>query len=99
VIDLGDIDVAVIPRDELPDLLGKVVALEARVRLRLAEAPTMAPAAPDRNLDVAAAAARLNMSKRYLYRHADELGAVRIGSRILFPERRLARFLDRARRA
>lgn len=99
MIDLAEVDVAAVPRDELPELLGKVVALQARVLLRLAEAPTMAPTEPDQNLDVAAAAARLNMSKRYLYRHADELGAVRIGSRILFPERRLARFLDRARRA
>ncbi len=40
-----DLDVAVVPRDELPRLLGDVVTLEALIRLRLAEPSQNTPAA------------------------------------------------------
>ena len=39
------LDVASVPREELPSLLGALVEAEARVRLRLAETPVNAPPA------------------------------------------------------
>lgn len=48
---LGAVDVEAVPRDELPPLLGRLVELEARVRLRLAEVPATATAPASRQLD------------------------------------------------
>jgi excisionase family DNA binding protein len=48
-------------------------------------------AGPERNLSADEAAARLGVSKGYAYRHAEELGGVRIGRRLVFPARALAR--------
>ncbi|MBX7185029.1 MAG: helix-turn-helix domain-containing protein [Vicinamibacteria bacterium] len=96
-----EIDIATVPRDELPAVLGRLVELEARVRMRLSE-PTEAPAgaAADRNLDVHEAAARLGMSAAWLYRNGAELPcSVRIGRRLLFSERGLEAFLARRKSA
>jgi hypothetical protein len=56
------------PRDELPALLGRLVELEARVRLRLAEisAAPSAAAAATRTIDGDEAAAIAATSKRWL---------------------------------
>ncbi len=48
---IPDLDVAAVSRDELPALLGHLVELEARVRLRLAE-PASLPAADSRLLTI-----------------------------------------------
>jgi hypothetical protein len=71
VIDLARLDVAEIPRDELPAVLGRLVELEARVRLRLAEPAGVATpaAAASAVLDVDQAAAIASASKRWLLKH------------------------------
>jgi predicted DNA-binding transcriptional regulator AlpA len=58
---------------------------------RLLTAPKNArDGAQDRNLDVLEAAARLGVSKSWLYRHASKLPfVVRLGSRLLFSARGL----------
>jgi hypothetical protein len=58
-----DVDVAAVPRAELPGLLGQVVRLEAEIRLRLAEV-TPAPAPESRLLDDKAAAAIAGVKPR-----------------------------------
>ncbi len=58
-----NVDVAAVARDELPGLLGRLVELEAHVRLRLAEAPT-APAPAPRLLTADEAATIAGTSKR-----------------------------------
>src|SRR5688500_6083221 len=67
-MDLEDLDrrAREVPRDELPALLGRLVEIEARVRLRLAEvnAATL-PAAP-RLIDADAAATIAGTSTRWL---------------------------------
>lgn len=40
---LDALDIAAVPREELPSLLGRLVEAEARVRLRLADPATTAP--------------------------------------------------------
>jgi hypothetical protein len=61
-----DVDVATVPRGELPALLGRLVELEARVRLRLAEVPAAASAATVRTIDANEAAVIAGTSKRWL---------------------------------
>lgn len=95
-----DIDIAAVPRDELPAVLGRLVELEARVRLRLSESVTPAPTVADRNLDVQEAARRLGMSGAWLYRHGAELPcAIRIGRRLLFSAQGIETFLARKKNA
>jgi len=67
VIDLASVDVAAIPSAELPSLLGKIVEIEARIRLRLAAVPpTQGAATASRVLTVAEAAAAAGTSTRFL---------------------------------
>lgn len=54
--ELPHLDVDAVPRDELPVLLGRLVELEARVRLRLAEAPVAPAPTRSRRLDADEAA-------------------------------------------
>jgi hypothetical protein len=65
-LSLGPIDVEALPRGELPALLGRLAELEARVRLRLAETPTAAPAQATRPLDADEAARMAGTSRRWL---------------------------------
>jgi predicted DNA-binding transcriptional regulator AlpA len=77
-----------------------VVALAARLASLGAAGmvPATQPEGTDRNLDVEEAAARLGMSKGWVYRHGHELPfAVRISRRLLFSERGLEAFLARRR--
>ena len=60
--------VAEAPREELPELLGAVVAAEARIRLRLAELPA-AVSSSTKVLTVDEAAAIADTSKRWLLAH------------------------------
>jgi len=62
---LGAVDLDALRRDELPALLGRLVELEARVRLRLAEVPA-APATASRTIDADEAAVIAGASKRWL---------------------------------
>jgi hypothetical protein len=52
-------------RDDLPGLLGKLVEIEARVRLRLSEAPP-APAASSEPIDAERACEIAGSSRRWL---------------------------------
>ena len=61
----NDLDVAAVPREDLPALLGGLVEAEARVRLRLAEAPTV-PATNTSSRTTEEAAAIANTTKRWL---------------------------------
>jgi len=65
-----DADLDVVNREELPALLGRVVELEARIRLRLAEVPAApTPTAGTRMIDADEAAVITGASKRWLLSH------------------------------
>lgn len=64
-----DVDVEALARDELPAVLGRLVELEARVRLRLAEAAMPPPVVPSRILDVEEAVRIAGTGKRWLLTH------------------------------
>ena len=64
-----------IPRERLPDALGRVLA-------RLL-APAVDPGADDELLTPAEAAALLKTPVRYVYRHQERLGVVRVSPRTL----------------
>lgn len=60
-------DIADVPRDELPALLGRLVELEARVRLRLADVPTVpTTTTTSKQINHDEAALIANTSKRWL---------------------------------
>jgi hypothetical protein len=69
-----------------------VEAIALRTAEILAERGLVAPAAP-RLFSAAEAAARIGMSRDFVYEHADELGAIRLGEgsrpRLAFDPRRL----------
>jgi excisionase family DNA binding protein len=94
---------AVAPAD-VPALLGAVAELEARLWVRL-QTPTVAPSLPsrggngngaDRLLTVDETAKRLGVSRRWVYRRADELPFARriAGGLLRFSERGLERYQD-----
>jgi excisionase family DNA binding protein len=75
-----------IPRELVPAAIAR---LAARAMVPAADGP-----AGDELLTPDEAAALLKESRRYVYRHADELGAVRLGQRKLrFPRKRVLRRL------
>ena len=63
---LPDLDIAAIPRDQLPRLLGQFAEAEARVRLRLAEPVLPTTAQPSEPIDADRGAAIAGTSKRWL---------------------------------
>jgi len=71
VIDLAQLDVASIPRDELPAVLGRLVEAVARVRLRLVDVEARPAIAPPeaRVIDLAEAVGIANTSPRWLLAH------------------------------
>lgn len=80
---------------------GLVVALSARLAaLGASLAARTATPVPkqDANVDVAEAARRLGVSVRYVYRHAQELPAVRMGRRLVFSSRGLDDYIRRRAR-
>ena len=96
--------VADVSPEALPHLIGEVETLKARLWARL-QAAQVAPAAPpqparnggpDRLLTAQEAADRLGVSKRWMYRKADELPFTRrIGEGTLrFSERGLERWKE-----
>ncbi len=97
---LADLDV-VIAKASPADRAALIVGLAARLATLGAGMVHTTPQsgiAPDRNLDVHEAAARLGMSAAWLYRHGGELPcSTRIGRRLLFSERGIETFLARRR--
>lgn len=70
MIDLGAVDLDALTRDELPALLGRVVELEARIRLRLATDIFGAkPPTSSRTLTAEEAAEIAGTTKRWLLAH------------------------------
>jgi predicted DNA-binding transcriptional regulator AlpA len=80
--------------EELPAIVGGLVELEERARLRLRSAvPTVAAGdAADENLDVSEAARRLGVSEVWLYRQKTLPFRVRIGGRVVFSARGLEKW-------
>jgi hypothetical protein len=100
-VTLDGLDVSAVPREELPALLGRLTELEARCRLRLAEAPAQSALAPrvltvDEAVDLAAAP-----NARWLLGHTRGLSFRRDLSRKAprFDEAGLRRWLADRRRA
>ena len=60
-----ELDVAAAAREDLPIILGRLVELEARVRLRLSEVPSPAPTT-SKVLDAAEGAALAGTTRRWL---------------------------------
>src|SRR5882724_2990897 len=85
-----------LPSADLPRLLGEIREIEATAVARLS---TPAVSQPDELLTVEQAAARLNLSKDYLYRHSRRLPfARRIGRKLLFSSNGLDSYLKKANR-
>jgi hypothetical protein len=68
-----DFDVGAVPRADLPGLLGRLVELEARVRLRLLE-PAQPATPSSRQLTAAEAAAIAGTKPRWLLTRTKGLG-------------------------
>lgn len=79
--------------DAIPEVLGAIKALEARLLQRL-----VAPLPErDRLLTAEETAARLACSVPFVYKHQDELGGVRLSERALrFRESEVERYVKRA---
>jgi predicted DNA-binding transcriptional regulator AlpA len=87
-----------LPAQELPGLIGALEEVKATALVRLT-APVVQPQPPDSLVDVAEAAARLGMSRSYLYRHADKFSFTRREGRSLrFSERGMQEHLSGRRR-
>jgi excisionase family DNA binding protein len=89
---------------EIPGLLVQLAAVQAVLLSRLVvhgngtstPAPPPAPAAPDRLLSVDEAAAVFKVTRRWLYAHADKMGAHRLSRKVVrFPEAGLRKYLAR----
>jgi len=85
--------VSEVDADAIPEVLGGIKAIEARLLQRLV-APVQAP---DTLLTAEEVASRLSASTQFVYTHADELGGCRLSERMLrFREPDVARYLRRA---
>ncbi len=95
--------VEALPPERLPEACGALAEAQALLQVRLgenghAEAPVRREPRPlDRYLDAAEISDRLSMSTDWVYRHADELGAVKLGGAVRFPERAVIRYLHKLR--
>ena len=82
-----------IAADEIPAALGAIERLKAVLMRRL-----LVPSPqPDPNVSYRSAldlAQRLDVSRSFLYAHASELGAVRLGKSIRFSEVKVRRYLE-----
>jgi hypothetical protein len=87
-----------LPPEELPRLLGELAEITATATARLV-APAV-QAKPDELLDVEQAAARINGSPDYLYRHHKKLPFTRkdkVGRKLLFSSAGLDAYLRKSR--
>lgn len=83
--------------DELPEFLGDIETVRVTAMSRIS-APSATPQQPDRLLSADEAAARLGISKDYLYRHHAEYPfARRIGRRVLFSSVGLESYIGQKR--
>jgi len=80
---------------DLPYFLGELETVRVMAQARLASPPVPAP--PDQLLDCEQAAARLHLSKDYIYRHSAKFGARRIGRALRFSSAGLDAYLKKSR--
>ena len=97
--------VEAVPPDQVPDAIGELEAAKARLYARLMTPSTHGnpnggkAAERDRMIDVNEAAAILGVKVSWMYRHADEYGAIRLSRKCLrFSEARIRREAERRRR-
>jgi excisionase family DNA binding protein len=84
--------------EELPRLLGDLEEIKATALARLTS-PALPVQSPDGLLDVDEAAARLRMSRSYLYRHASRFPFVRhVGRSLRFSSNGIENYLRQQRR-
>ena len=84
---------------EIPDVLGELARMQAIVQKRL-QPPTRNGTTPklDQYLTVEEVAERLSIGTKWVYDHADQLGAVHLSTRaVRFPERAVQRYLTARR--
>jgi hypothetical protein len=81
-----------LPTEQLPRFVGRLAEANAVAQARLL-APTPA-SGPDELLDVEQAAARLNLSESYLYRHHFPTFERRVGRRRLYSAAGIATFIN-----
>ncbi len=85
-----------LPPEELPQLCADLELVRVTALSRIA-APAV-QAKPDELLDVPQAAARLNVSENYLYRHSRRLPFTRrVGRKLLFSSSGLDSYLKKSR--
>ncbi len=97
---LDDVDalIAACEPDDVPLLAGKLAQAQARVLARIASAPAAANQTWDNLLTAQEAAARYNVSVRWIRDNGDKFGARRLGHRCTrYPEKQLRRYLDKVR--
>jgi len=81
-----------VPRDDIPDALGAIEQVRARLLLRL-HTPEEAPRKEVVLLTADQVAERLNVSRRFVYDHGADLGRVQISARnVRFLETEVEKF-------
>lgn len=80
---------------EIPDVLGELARAQAVAQLRLQPPAQNGTASKlDQHLTVDEVADRLSVGTKWVYDHADQLGAVHLSTRaVRFPERAVQRYL------
>jgi hypothetical protein len=88
------------PSGELPSIRGELARLEAVLMMRLTTPQQFTDVphdddAGDRLIDVKAAAEKIGMSVRFMYKHASEYGGEKHGGALRFSAKRLERIIKR----
>ena len=89
---------ATVPLDVVPDLLADVARVQALllVRIMSGNGPHPAEEEPERMLDAEEAARMFSVSKRWLYRHATQMGAHHLSRKVVrFTASGIRRYLAR----
>ena len=86
------------PREGLPGIAAELCRAQAVLMARLSAprangARSPSPSVNARYLKPAEVAERLSISEKWVYHHAAELGAVKLGGCVRIPESRLALYL------
>ena len=91
-----------VPRNEIADSIGEMSRALALLKARLyaPQPENGAPCAPPgRYLTAKEVAAKLSVSEKWVYRHADQLGGLRLsGGAIRFPDTAIRRYLNSPQR-
>lgn len=83
-----------VPSADLPQLIGGLAQANAVAFSRLSPTPSAA-SEPDQLLNIEQAAARLNLSPAYLYRHSGQLPfTIRQGRKLLFSTAGITKYIQ-----